>query len=73
MHRAVLHRTKLLAAARPQLGAALASGSKSARGASPARVYKSPPAEAYGGELELLLHGTITGSKQPVDYPWNRV
>ena len=72
-HRAVLHRTKLLAAARPQLEAALASGSESARGASPARVYESPPAEAYGGELELPLHGTITGRKRPIDYPWNWV
>jgi hypothetical protein len=69
----VLHCTKLLAAARPQLKAALASGTESACRASPARVYESPPAEAYGGELELPLHGTITGRKRPVDYPWNWV
>ncbi len=61
--RSLLHRTKLLAAARLQLEAALASGTESARGASPERVYESPPAEAYGGELELPLHGTITGRK----------
>ena len=36
-------------------------------------MYESPPAEAYGGELELPLHGTITGRKRPVDYPWNWV
>ncbi len=36
-------------------------------------MYKSPPAKAYGGELELPLHGTITDHKRPVDYPWNWV
>ncbi len=65
--------TKLLAAARPQLEAALASDSESARGTSPARVYESPPSKAYGGELELPLHCTITCRKRPVDYPWNWV
>ena len=72
-HRAVLHRTKLLAAARPQLEAALSSHSESVRGASPARVYESPPAKADGVELELSPRGTITGSKRPVDYPWDWV
>ena len=72
-HRAVLHHTKLLAAARPQLEAALSSHSESVRGASPARVYESPPAEADGVELELPPRGTITGSKRPVDYPWDWV
>ena len=69
----MLHRTKLLAAARPQLEAALSSHSESVRGASPARVYESPPAEADGVELELPPRGTITGSKRPVDYPWDWV
>ncbi len=67
----MLHRTKLLAAARPKLEAALTFGSESARGASPARMYESPPAEADGDRLELPLHGTITGRKLPVDHPWN--
>ena len=53
-HLAVLHRTKLLAAARMQLNAALASGSVPVCGASPARVYKSPPVKTGGGGLSSL-------------------
>ena len=70
----MLHRTKLLAAARPQHYAGLSSyhDSKSVCGASPARVYESP-AEADGVELELAPHGTITGRKRPVEYPWDWV
>ncbi len=64
----MLHRTKLLAAARPQLEGA---HSGSVRGASPARVNESPPAEADGGELELPPCCIITGRKRPVDYPWD--
>ena len=71
-HRSVLDRTKLLAAVRPQLIAPLGSGSVSVLGASPTRVYESPPIEVDGG-LEFTAHGTITGREHPVCYPWDWV
>ena len=36
-------------------------------------MYESSPTEADGVELELPPHGTITGRKRPVDYPWDWV
>jgi hypothetical protein len=36
-------------------------------------MYESPSAEADGAELELPPRDTITGSKRPVDYPWDWV
>ena len=70
--RAVLHRAKLLAAARQELEQALASGA--GRGSSPANEAQAikDSEEGASATLEPIQHCTH-GVKRPVDYPWDWV
>ena len=70
--RAVLHRAKLLAAARPELEQALASGA--GRGASPANEARAvkDSEEGASATLEFIQHCT-NDVKRPVDFPWDWV
>ena len=70
--RAVLHRAKLLAAARQELEQALASGA--GRGSSPANEAQAVEDSEEGASATLEPIQQCTHSvKRPVDYPWDWV